>query len=212
MPVPLREPFFLRGRHLPLQRAVVMSLVLGGLGVAAGWIVHFSVIGNGPGGFEIVMGVMWSLTSAVLVYGPLNYWNRRPFWMTVLTIPVSFSSIYLFTRWLEPLTVPGQHGDWEFAVGFLSVLAVNGALLVRLTRPHLIAYAAFVLGGLIPIAMAIVVENPGEALPFAGMPLRYRTSFVLAALFGNWYVALMALWGIPFWSPPIPDPRLSEEV
>jgi len=202
MSLPLREPFFLRGRQLPMERAVIMSLVIGGLGLVAGWLVLFAVAANGPGQFEIVMGVVWSATSAALVYGPLNFWNRRPWWVTLATIPVSFASIYLLARWLAPLTEPGRRGSWEFAIGFLPVLIVNGALLVRRSRLHVMAWIAFVLGGSIPIATAMLISIPPNVPVMSGMPDVYQKGFVLAAVFGNWYVALLALWGVPFWWPP----------
>lgn len=197
----LCEPFFLRGRRSYLERAILMSLVLAGLGLAAGWTTYFAVVGNGPDNFEGPMGFVWSLTSAFFVYGPLNRWNGRPWWVTLAQVPISFVSICWFSHWLEPLTVPGMHGTWEFVFGFFAVLIVNGALLARWTKPHLIAYVTFLAGGLIPIVIAIVIGSPDQ-VPVPLIRPDLRAAFVFAAIFGNWYVALLVCWGIPFWQAP----------
>lgn len=204
-PAPLREPFFLRGRKSVLQRAVIISCVLGTLTAAAAWIVAAATItaswafGNDSMYFSIP--VSWGFASALLIYGPLNSWNRRTWHWTAAAVPVGMLLLFLFIAWMRD----GDHGPYSEAVrstiGFFLVLLVSGLLQIRPRILYVAAYLASILGAAVPGLVMVLIDHPGR-LRIPGFTQEMMEGIVFAALFGGWFGALSIPWGLPFWWPP----------
>lgn len=201
MSLPLREPFFLRGRKNVLQRAVIMSLVLGGLTAIVGWIVAAAVVAMGPGESPFLPSLVWGITAALLLYGPLHFWNGRSWRLTLLTIPGSTASLYGFIMFVDHYAQRYVDKTMAMIVGLTGFLLVNGILLVRISRWHIFAYAASLIGGTIPAAIVFSINDVGR-LAIPGVPEEMIVAIVLAAFLGSLFGALTIPWGLPFWWPP----------
>jgi len=203
-PLPLREPFFLRGRTSVLQRAVIMSLVLGGLTAIVGWIVAVAVVAMGPGASPFLPSLVWGITAALLLYGPLHFWNGRSWRFTLLTIPGSTASLYCFIMFVDHYAQRYVDRTTAMIVGLTGFLLVNGILLFRFSRWHIIAYVASLVGGTIPAAIVFSIKDVGQ-LAIPGVPEEIKVAIVLAAFLGCLFGALAIPWGLPFWRPQEPD-------
>jgi hypothetical protein len=206
-PLPLREPFFLRGRKSVLQRAVLISLALGGLTAAAAWIVAAVTVFFDSLGIRDSMiysiPPAWGLASALLIYAPLNYWNRRSWLWTLAAVPAGALFLLIFLIWMNGGA--SQFGEeLSAAIGFFGVLLASGLLQVRARPLHVVAYALSVAGAVLPSLVIITLDNPGR-LTIPGFTPDMIRAVVFAILFGSWFGALSIPWGIPFWWPPNDD-------
>ncbi|WLD13310.1 hypothetical protein [Planctellipticum variicoloris] len=199
--LPLREPFFLRGRKSILQRAVIMSLVLGGLTAIVGWIVAAAVVAMGPGESPFLPSLIWGITAALLLYGPLHFWNGRSWRFTLLAIPVSTASLNGFIMFVDHYAQRHVDRTTAMIIGLTGFLLVNGILLIRLSRWHIIAYVASLAGGAVPAAIVFSISDVGQ-LAIPGVPEEFIVAIVLAAFLGSLFGALAIPWGLPFWWPP----------
>lgn len=218
MPLELREPFFLRGRKSVLQRAVIMSLVLGGLTAFIGWIVSAAVVAMGPGESPFLPSLIWGITAAFLLYRPLHCWNGRSWRFTLLTIPVSTASLYGFIMFVDHYAQQYVDRTMAMIIGLTGFLLVNGILLIRFSRWHIIAYVASLVGGTVPAAIVFAIRDVGQ-LGIPGLPDEAAIAIVLAAFLGSLFAALAIPWGLPFWWPPendepapAPNPELSPDL
>ena len=199
MPLPLREPFFLQGRTSVVQRAVIMSLVLGGLAAVPGWIVALVAAAYPHGG--VVLAIVWGLTVPVLICGPLNYWNCRPVWVTVVSVPLTLFVLRAFIVWME--SVASTIGDVAgMAIGIPLVQLALGTLQVRLSRLHLVAWLISCLGAAPPVLILYAAGHNPERTRMMGVSSEVWVLFLIAGLMTSWLCALSIPWGIPFWWPP----------
>lgn len=203
MPVPLREPFFLRGRKSVPQRAVIMSCVLAALTAIAGWLLAFAIQATDHYGLAVqnlAVSAAWGVTSGLFLYGPINYWNRRSWLWTVGSIPPAIALLALWSIWSQP--GPSHVPDTtRMTQGFFGVLAGSGFLLMRATRLHWFAFAISVAGGVIPAVAFVAVGHVNNSV-IPGISYEAAGVIASAALFGGWFGALAIPWGLPFWWPP----------
>ncbi len=208
-PLPLREPVFLRGRKSVLHRAILISLVLGALTAAAAWIVAATTVLIDRSGSSdlmyVTMPLSWGLASALLIYAPLNYWNRRSWLWSLTAAPVGAGLLLLFLYWMKDGGAR-QFGGEELGagIGFFGVLLVSGLLQYRRRRLHAIAYLLSVAGAIFPTMVMVLIPGPGS-LRIPGLTSEMIRGIVFAALFGGWFGALSIPWGLPFWWPPEDD-------
>ncbi len=208
MSLPLREPFFLRGRKSVLQRAVIMSLVLGGMAAFASWIVAGTAVAVlGPSDSSLAISVVWGLAAAIFIHAPIQFWNGTSWRLrTIVAIPINAAALYLcvFTTSYESLRQLGRTFNVNFAIAVL--LLINGAQLVRPLRLHIIAYVGSVLGGIVVAAIALAINDPTQIqIPLPGVPDIVELALTLAAVYGSLFGALAIPWGLPFWWPPQED-------
>jgi hypothetical protein len=204
MPQTLREPFFLRGRRSVLQRAVILSLVLGTLSAAAGWIaVGIPLLLREVAGADPVLvgiPVAWGVATSALVFGPLNFWNARSWFWTLAAAPSGFAIMFLFMLWSadrpSDLSIEARA-----MLGFPVVLLTSGLLLIRRGRRHRWAYLVSVASSGLPVVV-MPLHSFLDQIDIAGFRLPIESDLVfLAALFGSLSAALSIPWGIPFWWP-----------
>lgn len=202
MPQPLREPFFLWGRTSVVQRAVIMSVVLGGLTGAAGWLVGLSVWLmlhlDRVTHFDQIFCVSWAIAVTALVYAPLNYWNRRSVLWTLATLPATYITVFL-AHLLFDKSGP-ENAAIKATISFVGVALVTGLLQLRSRKLHRVAYATSVLGAAVPI---LLVFGLGRAVLMQTLGLSENLAVViqLAMMVGGWLCSLAIPWGIPFWWP-----------
>ncbi|HTN03576.1 MAG TPA: hypothetical protein VL132_16920 [Planctomycetaceae bacterium] len=199
----LREPFFLRGRTSVLQRAVLMSLVLGGLAAIASWIVAGTTVAVlGPSESSLAISITWGLTAAIFIHAPIQHWNGRSWWrLLIVAVPISAAALYIALYITKDRPHSNLWRTFNLVLGFTALLIINGAPLVRRQRLHLVAYAVSALGGIVPALIVVSVDDPGQ-IPLPGIPEMAKVAIVLAAIFGGLLAALSIPWGLPFWWPP----------
>jgi hypothetical protein len=178
-----------------------MSLVLGGLTAIIGWMVAAAVVAMGPGESPLLPSLIWGIAAALLLYGPLHFWNGQSWRLTLLTIPVSTASLYGFIMFVDHYAQQYVDRTMAMIVGLTGFLLVNGILLIRFSRWHVIAYAVSLVGGTIPAAIVFSINDVGQlALP--GVPEEFKVAILLAAFLGSLFGTLTIPWGLPFWWPP----------
>lgn len=194
MPLRLREPFFLKGRTSVVQRAVIMSVVLGGLASAAAWlhVLPFALGLITEDKFPWARFAVSAIGACVLCL-PLNFWNGRSWAFGMLAILVGAVSPVL----------------WESPYGFglaKNVLwsALSGSVLFRATRRHAIAYAlSILLSALIPFA-----DRAANSVNYVAIPSALAVPAAWAVMLGSvafTFATVTVPWGIPFWWPPEKD-------
>lgn len=205
MPLELRDPCFLRGRKSVLQRAIIMSLALGGLTAAAAWIAAIADVAIFPVSAPVAMFVI-CLAIALPLHGPLHVWNRRSWLWTVAAIPSCFALALLLNVWgrLGRDILGTRSQELVGNLGILGVVAGSGLLQIRLRRLHLLAYVISLLAVLLPIAVLAILRDP-SALAVPGFTNQMVRGLALAILYGSCFGALSLPWGIPFWWPPADD-------
>lgn len=207
MSFPLREPFFLSGRKSVLQRAVMISCVLGGLAtlaavcVASVDLLYHRVVSS-SGGAELV--AFWAAAS-LLIYGPLNYWNSRSFRSTVAAALVFLIALSLFVVWMaiSPKTSESAQA-LSFAVGFVATIVISGYPLADDERLDRIAYFASLVVALPASVLAATLLAHGDEV-FGATPVLIRRFMGVTVLSLCFFGPLAIPWGILFWWPPESD-------
>lgn len=210
MAVQLREPFFLQGSTSVLERAIRMSLVLGAISGAAGWILtivtSFYELADWNVSLFVFIPAAWSICATVVICSAINFWNRRsPLW-TLLAAPANYLSIYLLmTCWKNG---PASYGVFfQLWPGHLAVAAFSGLLLVRLSRSHALAYALSMIRSPLPLVVHYLLPNPlqrfGWLIPWRPWLMDHIS--IYAPYYMVWFAAIYVPWGVPFWWPPEAD-------
>jgi hypothetical protein len=206
MPLPLREPFFLRGRTSVLQRAVIMSLVLVGLAAAGGWVVAAAVLWSQTSHSSLLFPLLaWGFAATTCIDAPLNYWNRRSWLWTLSTLPTATVLFFAWSCWIgfarstldlcEQLAAP-----W----GFLGVQLLHGLLQLRQNGVYWLAYLLSLSGVILPSLIINRIYSLAHA-NVAGLSYEELRPIIFAAVYVSWFAALAIPWGIPFWWPPQPE-------
>ena len=222
MPLPLREPFFLKGRTSVVQRAVIMSLVLGGLACSGGWcvtgiatIVTLGLLGASYYDQEVICGA-WCVLYVGLIYAPLNFWNRRSVAWTLFAVPIHFSAMHVFmTMAAEALWRPIAGGlpypeglyrpEAEIGRVIFGTTLFLGLLNVRPTWAYGVSYCVSGLAAVLPALSAAVCLGLAGA-HFRDLQPETIGSLQLATFVSTWMAALAVPWGIPFWwSRQVPE-------
>lgn len=210
--LPLREPFFLRGRKSVLQRAVIMSCALTGLTSAAGWIAAVGAVAWKPYAVYfieplVVEQVAMAVAITLFVHVPLHYWNRRIRLWSLAAFPVVFFLLELNHAWLQWVLdhLQAQLRFPAVLVGAVGLVIGNGLLQVRWTRVHLLAYLVSVAGvGLLLVATFAVLSG-STSFSIPGLAPAMAEGVMFAIGFGMGFAALAIPWGLPFWWPPADD-------
>ncbi len=209
MTVPLREPFFLRGRKSVVQRAVIMSCVLGTLAAVAAWSMGLAAMLAGDYSAPPLIEYMgrpiaWCLATSLFIYGPLNAWNGRSAWWTFASASAGFLLMFIGCFYFhfsenrlgeEFRTLTGNRGT-------LSITTWSGLLQVRFHRLHLLAYLSTILAAAFPLAIGLLLATPGIPRFIPRPPWVPHEAVTAAAFFGSWFAALSIPWGLLFWWPP----------
>lgn len=199
-PAAIREPFFLCGRTSVMQRAAIMSLVLGGMASVAAWILTAVMKFAG----EAWLPPAWGITVGLLIYAPLNWWNGRRWFWTLGAIPAGMILLWGFL-WLNQAAVRASV-DFIIVIGlgFTGVLIGSGVLLIRPRRLHALAYLLSVLGGIIPALVFVLAIHSAfsSAATLLGYAPGMKEALETAAILAAWLAPLSIPWGLPFWWPP----------
>ena len=198
IPLPLAEPWFLRGRISVIERAVFISLVLGVMVTTAAWAARITLLYIAPASgilfLSIVLGAATSLAQA-----PLQMWNLRPVTWSIASFPLLSALYYLL--FCFDTRIAGISPDLHFSICSILLLLVCGVLLVRLDAPHLLALIVSLTMVLLPCLLFELTTSPRFDMIEPGRrPLprqAYQAAVSLGALYG-----LVLPWGIPFWMPP----------
>lgn len=206
MPISLREPFFLRGRRSVAQRAVVMSLVLGGLAMLASWLMYGVVISmvtlRVEGWVASILATTAGVASILLVYGPLSYWNRRPWWFIGFVVPVSVALTSLAATTIIQTTIsPDDPGFLGLTAGMVLLMGGIGIVMLRRSRAHLMAFIASVLTAPVAALQMSLIQNYDVSSAPLGMVPMVQT-MILVSMYATILFGLSVPWGIPFWWPP----------
>lgn len=205
MPISLREPFFLRGRRSIVQRAVVMSLVLGGLAMLASWLIYGTVIlmarADLPLWISTILGSTVMIASILLLYGPLSYWNRRPWWFIAFVVPTSVTVASLTAAAILNMTISPHEPGWlGLTVAMTLFTGGIGCVLLRRSRVHLIAFMSSLLIAPVVAFQLNLLENYNSSSAPAGM-LPVIQPIILVSAYVTILCGLSVPWGIPFWWP-----------
>ena len=195
MPLPLREPFFLQGRTSVVQRAVIMSAVLGGLACIAGWGFAIATVVTNAEWRWLAALVSGPTAVIICVDAPLNYWNCQSPFRTREILPV----VGLVLLILGDLAVNGPGGDRAMGWIALSILGMN-LRHIRGSHEHVNAFAISTLGAIVCAGCSAVIFSRGPALFFGMGTISLALS--LAATAVGILVPMSIPWGIPFWWPP----------
>jgi hypothetical protein len=204
MSIPLREPFFLRGRKSVVQRAAIMTVVLAALTAAAAWSAAIAVFAFGPFIGRISLeNIFVCSAAAIFVHGPLHYWNARSWRWTLAVLPLGVGLLAVLDVWmLFAINHFGAEHRMPLAIlNVLVVLAGSGLLQVRRSRPHLLAYGVSILAILLPATVLRILQNPSNIV-IPGVHPELVFSVFLATVYGSCLGSLAIPWGIPFWWPP----------
>jgi hypothetical protein len=203
--IPLREPFFLRGRRSVVQRAVILSVVLGMLSAAVGWLTATiplllrEVFDADP--TLVGIPVAWSLVTTVFVYAPLNCWNDRSWLWTLGAGPSGLVLMFLFILWSADR--PSDLClETRAMLGVPVLIFASGLLLIRGDRRHRLAYLLSAISSALPV-LVMPLHSYVSRLNLVVISLPLREEFSLAALFGSIAAAISIPWGLPFWWPPV---------
>ena len=217
MPLPRREPFFLKGRTSVVQRAVMMSLVLGGLACVAAFLLatvsqHTFDMNDAFSTADIA----WGILVGAILFAPLNYWNCRS---VILTISAAMTGV-LFQAHIastveqlvdpyEPMTSSSVllHTTEYVAIVCTSYQVYSGLLLIRFTRIHVAAFVVAITASILPATYILLCDSVEayRALMATGIPM-----WLVNSLYDTWNYAanlctMFIPWGIPFWWPPEKD-------
>ncbi len=213
MPLELREPFFLRGRNSVLQRAVLMSCVLAGLTAVAGWLAAATIVVLdrtigvlGPETANFMAAFAFGCTTTVLLHAPLNFWNRRSWRWSLISIPFLTAVFYVFLKWFRYNS--GLPPELHLPLGFLFAIGAAGLLQLRPQRRHVLAYLLSVGSAAVP-TLCFLLISPPDRIRIPALPPEMTRAVVYAIMFGGWFAALSIPWGLPFWWPP--EERASPE-
>lgn len=206
MAISLREPFFLRGRRSIVQRAVVMSLVLGGLALVASWLVYGTVLFVLTAGLPVwvgsVLGPTLGIASILLVYGPLSYWNRRPWWFIAFVLPIALAVASLTASAIIQLTIdPDDPGFFSLTAGLALTMGGVGCVLLRRSRAHVMAIVASILTAPAAALQFLLTQNYDFSSAPAGTVTAIQ-SLMLVSIYVTILGGVSIPWGIPFWWPP----------
>lgn len=222
-----REPWFLEGRRSVLQRAILTSVVLGGLGFLAGlvWLAETIVLSSieelEGAAFVFAFGVTGSLALSLTVAAPYQLWNGKSsgrtiacviFFVNVAAIlSVATAGFSTLAKNSTPDVV--SHSDdatfWlriavTYLPQFVSIWLAWCAALYRRSWGWLImcGLSACSLVAL-PVsiyAYEVVMNQSKEQFPLQFREIFARTFW--ATLTSQFFALLMIPWGIPFWFPP----------
>lgn len=226
-----RDPWFLQGRTSVLQRAILTSLVLGGLGFLAGlvWLAEIIVLTSieelEGAAFVIAFGVTGSLALSLTVAAPYLLWNGKSSGRTIACVIffVNVAAILsVATAGFSTLAknstpdVVSQSDDAAFWLRiavtylpqFVSIWLAWCAALYRRSWGWLImcGLSACSLGALSVLVYAYEVVMNQRIGQF---PLQFREIFARtfwATLTSQFFALLVIPWGIPFWFPPPREP------
>ncbi len=199
--ISLREPFFLSGHRGMLFRATMMSVVIGALASAAAWIDLLGFAAVRIAG--VALTEPWQcyallsaagLPPAILVVGPLNYWNHRPWSWTLLAV-IGLPVLIFVCGMTQQLMILK---DDAVRLMFFSGC---GLLLVRWEQKHRLAFllSCFVGSfGELGFLQEKLAKLP--SYPLVSFGLVPVSSILSDVIF--WAVAVAVPWGIPFWEAP----------
>ena len=206
MSLPLREPFFLVGQRNVLVRAVLMSVVLGGLSLIAGWgsILSMFVVSSAvPRDWSLSgQAVCSAVAITVFLVAPLNFWNLRPTrFLLICFLVVALTQLLMMWGAASLVDSDAQSVSYAIFGSILSTLGF-GAVLVRHSTLHVAAwFVSVVLSAAIAIWTATVVK---EILESGNAP-GFSEAILVIVVSGLTIIgfALMTIpWGLPFWWPP----------
>lgn len=204
MPVQLREPFFLHGRRSVLQRAILMTLVLTGLAMTAAWMLQVGAVLSLRMPYfagRLYDHLSWGVVLTAIIYGPLGFWNCRPWWFSLLAMSVAVSTSYTMLH--LPFGPDPNFGRDYVGVPWEVVWPlVSGGLLFRPSQSHAIAFIASLVCTPQAAKLATMIDQmlPLDSLsgPFY-WHVRWATFAAWSAFF---FCGMFVPWGIPFWWPP----------
>ena len=205
MSLPLREPFFLRGRTSVVQRAVIMSLVLGGLACSGGWIMTLVALSLSPPANAALysLGFSGPLVLVTLIYRPLLHWNRTPPQLPFLIVGCLIALIVSLLNCLLPTPSHSARtiGALSVSIHLTVVVVLSGLYLRRNTRLHAAAFWLSLALTPLPIMLTYLLQYPHRfRVPWVdgGMQIALTGTAYLA----SWLCVMSVPWGIPFWWPP----------
>lgn len=222
-----REPFFLRGKHKWLIRAIWMSLALGGIGFVAGtvWFVGAQILMAGLNG---ILAEEWALLifsgTAGLAFAAINIpysrwlgraWKEvvlRSAWLVAATsmpwlaVPFVETADTAWYDWLEgTLKAFGDIPPEYFGLFIVPWLGWSAAQF-RLARSWPLMAGLSLLCVPLMMLMLDFVEQLSKLYGtwLAGQPFSQVLEMVtIFSLGGQFFAALLIPWGIPFWRPPV---------
>lgn len=204
MTTSLREPFFLDGRTRLLNRAVVISCVLGALAAFTAWLLGVSIFflegAVGSPQIRYLVPIIFGTTVALVIHAPLNFWNRGSWIRIVAAIPV-IAAVMSLCEWLH--SDASNSRPYVISLELTLAIASGGLLQLHRTRAHFAAYGTSVIlaVGAALLTVLLLARFQGN-LPIPGLTQSMQRAVLYVALFGSWMAALSIPWGIPFWWPP----------
>lgn len=225
---PFREPWFLKGRTSVVQRAVVMSLVLGGLSLVAGVLgmIGFFLTMTSPGSNHLasVASCVGGAALALAVAAPYARWQgdseitvTHRLW-TMLAVCLSISVVVELLDSACPQAMADLraragrvfHDEARIALALAIICLAWNAAFVRPTRQSLLMVglstpsipAMPLMFQAINLGHAVVVRSMGGSSPAV-------TVFEIVSILslpGQCFALLVVPWGIPFWFPPERNP------
>ncbi|WLD15273.1 hypothetical protein [Planctellipticum variicoloris] len=230
-PPTLREPWFLKHRTSIWQRAIVMSLVLGGLGFLAGliWLMEMfvllSLIELPDNARVFAFGVAGSLALGAGVAVPYLSWIGTRFGILrtrlncLVGVAAILSAATAFTldpTWIFNPPVVSHSGTTFFRIHIPVVILIQfpfiwlawSAALLRRTWGWLIM-SGLSAGSLLAIpatiyAIGAVLNQWSDQLSLQFQQIAVIT---VGGTSTSQFLALLVIpWGIPFWFPPAREP------
>lgn len=217
-----RDPWFLKGRTSVLQRAVLTSVVLGGLGLLAGLAEAIILLNLPPVPFPanvFFLGLTDSFSLALIVAVSYLRWSERlaeliatrvfhlMFWTAVL----SSVTAVLLMRTAEVVSYADLPWILSPFAHVLQFTVIWLAWCVAMIRPSWNWLFLSILSACSLLALPLtvygieVVMNHGNPQ----LPPQFQPLFLVAceATFASQFLALLLVpWGIPFWFPPPREP------
>ncbi len=226
-----REPWFLEGRRSVLQRAVLMSLVLGGLGFVAGigWLVGVMVLINLIPAFDEAMLVVFGGTGCLALGGavaiPYSRWLSHPPAGTALRVVGLVVCGALLASLVSSLMVlvesvdseimsPDEYSNrWlripiEYLLLFGAIWLAWSVAFVR--RSWMWPLMAGLSAASILLLPVLIFGMDASTTHLIGwLPLEVQQILAIASgvtVGGQFFALLVIPWGIPFWFPPERNP------
>lgn len=222
-----REPWFLEGRRSVLLRAVLMSLVLGGLGFVAGigWLVGVMVLINLIPAFDeamlVVFGGTGCLALGIAVAIPYSRWLSHPPAGTALRVVGLVVCGALLASLVSSLMVliesadskimsPDEYSNRrlripiEYLLLFGAIwLAWSVAFVRRSWTWPLMAGLSAVSIFLLPVLILGMDASSNQLIGWLPLEVQQILAITSGVTVGGQFFALLVVpWGIPFWFPP----------